>query len=84
MIEEYRGYKAHLEFGVYVWYRTTASSTVAKNMKSGKELRAGTRMTRVVTNATNIEEAMKQLDNYLSKPKGEPKMDTSSNLTMDF
>jgi len=81
--EEHRGYKPHIEHGTITWYRTTASSTFAKNMTTGKEQKTGTRMDRVVTNATDLEEAKKQLDRRLSRPK-EPKTDLSGNYKMDF
>jgi beta-lactam-binding protein with PASTA domain len=81
--DDYRGYKPTLEFGVYVWNRTTRTEVIARSMKSGKEIRQGTHMLRVVTNATDLDEAKKQLDRRLSRPK-DPKTDLSGNYKMDF
>lgn len=64
--DEYRGYVAHLEFGLVVWYRTTSSKAFARSGKTGKELRIGTKMNRVCTTATTYDEGKKQLDRKLT------------------
>lgn len=83
-LEEYRGYKPVQEFGLVTWYRTTRSVAVGRSTKTGAEIRSGTHMTRIVTNANTMESAMKQLDRVLDDKPKEPKMDLSKNLKMDF
>lgn len=77
-MSEYRGYTPHIEFGYWVWYRTTRSVSAGRNIKTGKEQRAGTHMTRIVTNATSEDDARAQLDRALTKPvTPKPKKDPS-------
>lgn len=81
----YRGYVPHLEFGVYVWVRSKGWKNLGQQPK-GAAYRNGktpTDMERVVTTATTLEEAERQLDNKL-KRKEEPKMDTSNNYKLDL
>ena len=70
----HRGYQAHREFGNIVWYKTTSSVAGGKSAKSGKEIKYGTRISRIVTSASNISEAIVQLDRALSKPKTVPEI----------
>lgn len=64
----HRGYVPHVEFGVFVWYKTT-KTTSAGITKDGRPIRTGIRSDRVCTTATHIDEAVKQLDHYLVKLK---------------
>lgn len=70
--EPHKDYRPYIEYGFYVWYRTTSSRVFAINRTTGKVQRTGTRMSRIVTNATTYEEACLQLDRALEKPKKEP------------
>lgn len=65
----HKGYQAHLEFGTYVWYKTTRSVAFAVNKGTGKEQRTGTNLDRIVTTAKCEEAARVQLDRALMKPK---------------
>lgn len=66
--DSFRGYVPHTEFGVIVWYKTTARRKVGLP-KKGKPITSGTAINRVVTNAADLMEAKKQLARYLQKPK---------------
>ena len=79
--DQYRDYRPHIEYNCFVWYKTTASTVSARNMKTGAEQRTGTRMNRVVTNAIDYETAKAHLDRYLdsAKPKVEPKVTAGPN-----
>lgn len=68
---KHKDYTPHIEFGLFVWYKTTRSKTVGKT-KGGREVRAGTLQNRVCTTATTMEEAIKQLDRYLEPRKKDP------------
>ena len=81
---EHRGYRAHIEFEKFVWYRTTRGAVIGKSTKTGADIKHGTHMNRIVTNATTLEDAERQLDRALEKPKGEPKMDTSGNFKLEL
>lgn len=64
--DNYKGYVWHIEQGVYVWYRSGAF----KNLGESQYARNGklpTTIDRVVTTATTLEEAEKQLDRKLTK-----------------
>lgn len=77
--EPCRGYRPVLEQGTWCWYRTTRSQVIGRSKKTGAEIRSGTAIDRIVTNATTIEEAKKQLDRALSKPKTEPPVKAGPN-----
>lgn len=66
--DAFRGYLPHVEFGVIVWYKTTARRKIGLN-KKGKAITRGTAINRVVTNTADMIEAKKQLARYLQKPK---------------
>lgn len=80
--DAYRGYVPHVEFGTIVWYRTTATSVIGRSLKSGKEIRAPKAMNRIVTNAADIDEAKKQLDRKLDKPKELPEIKDPNQQSM--
>lgn len=65
--DNYRGYVWHIEKdGVYVWYKSGGF----KNLGESQYARNGklpTSIDRVVTTATTLEEAEKQLDRKLTK-----------------
>jgi hypothetical protein len=68
--EEHRGYRAHWMNGVIEWWKTTKTKSLFIN-RQGKEIRKGSEIARVVTTATTLEEARKQLDRRLTRPKKE-------------
>lgn len=80
--EEYRGYKAHMMNGVIEWWRTTRTKSVSEGMTTGKEVRSGSHIARVVTAATTIEEARKQLDRRLAKPKKEKEVNDPGQMSL--
>jgi hypothetical protein len=69
-MEPHKGYTPHVEFGLIVWYKTTRSVLVGINRITGAEQRSGTHMDRVPTSTGDYEEACKQLERRLAKPKG--------------
>ena len=78
-MEPHCKYIPHLEHGLIVWYRTTRSVVTSRNMTTGVEQRSGTHIDRVPTNTSDYEEACKQLDRRLSKPKGDPQVKAGPN-----
>ncbi len=82
--EPYKGYRAFLEHGTIVWYRTTSTASVGVSMKTGKEIRHPSRINRIVTIATTFEDAKAMLDRALEKPKKEPVFVVPKNQTKMF
>jgi len=70
-MERYRDYMPHLERGKIVWYKTTRTTAVSYNMKTGKEQRIGSAIDSVPTSTSDYSEACKQLDRRLLKPNKE-------------
>jgi hypothetical protein len=68
-LELHKGYTPHVEFGLIVFYKTTRSVRVSINRTTGAEQRSGTHMDRVPTSTGDYEEACKQLERRLAKPK---------------
>ena len=81
---EYNGYVPHMEFGAIVWYRTTKSKSGGVSANTKKEIRYGTEINRIVTSASELEEAKKQLDRKLSKPKATPAVKAGPNQQSMF
>lgn len=81
----YRGWISHLEHGTWVWYRSAAWRMMG-TQPNGTRKHNGlspTKIDRIVTNATDIEDAKAQLDRAIDG-KREPKEDLRGNYKLDF
>ena len=85
----YRGYRPHLEHGVWVWYREIPKHVVGVHPDLKKPIRIAksgfpTADLRVPTNTADYEVACAMLDRKLEKPKPQPKYKKDPGQTSMF